>query len=93
MLSTTLYIDKEAELNMEQMDSRFCLKLSKLFEYDLSIIGKKDVFEKIHEVLEKNLFDCQRDKELEQQLINKELLLEQAQIECLKDRIESLQRG
>ncbi|BDB00419.1 hypothetical protein CBOS2020_04930 [Clostridium botulinum] len=51
------------------------LKLDKLFDYDLSIIGRREVFEKVCAVLERNLFDCPSYKELEEQLINKELLL------------------
>ncbi|EEZ28333.1 hypothetical protein MHI65_000581 [Clostridium botulinum] len=51
------------------------LKLDKLFDYDLSIIGRREVFEKVCDVLERNLFDCPSYKELEEQLINKELLL------------------
>ncbi|MHB9946932.1 hypothetical protein CF095_16350 [Clostridium botulinum] len=94
MLTTTLYANKEFEVNIEETENTFCLKLSKLFDYDLSIIGTRDVFEKIYQMLENNLFDCPRYRELEAKLINKELLLEEAQsqIECLKDKIDFLQR-
>ncbi|WP_242844830.1 hypothetical protein [Clostridium botulinum] len=52
------------------------LKLYKLFdEYALSIIGRREVLEKVCDVLPSNLFDCPIYSELEEQLINKELLL------------------
>ncbi|MBY6846752.1 hypothetical protein HYI19_18330 [Clostridium botulinum] len=94
MLSTTLYMDKETELTMDQHDNRFCLKLSKLFDYDLSIIGEKEVFEKLLELIEKNLYDETTTNELYERLVEKELLLEQSesQIQSLEDRIEFLQR-
>ncbi|EKN39142.1 hypothetical protein CFSAN001627_23084, partial [Clostridium botulinum CFSAN001627] len=39
MIDTTLYIDKETEVNIQEDDDSFLLKLDKLFDYDLSIIG------------------------------------------------------
>ncbi|MBE1306213.1 hypothetical protein G4W71_19675 [Clostridium botulinum] len=94
MLSTTLYMDKKTELTMDQDDNRFCLKLGKLFDYDLSIVGQREVFEKLHEFLEKNLYDETTANEIYEKLVEKELLLEQAesQIQSLEDRIEFLQR-
>ncbi|KOY64176.1 hypothetical protein [Clostridium sporogenes] len=94
MLSSTLYMDKETELTMDQQDDRFCLKLSQLFNYDLSIVGQREVFEKLNTILELKLYEEKTYKELEQQLINKELLLEQAEsrIQSLEERIEFLQR-
>ncbi|PIH02829.1 hypothetical protein [Clostridium combesii] len=94
MIDTTLYIDKETEVNIQEDDDSFLLKLDKLFDYDLSIIGRREVFEKVCDVLESNLFDCPSYRELEEQLINKELLLEEAQnqLECLKDRIDFLKK-
>ncbi|AUM91540.1 hypothetical protein [Clostridium botulinum] len=94
MLSSTLYMDKETELTMDQDDNRFCLKLGNLFEYDLSIVGQRELFEKIYEVLEQNLYDDDTNSELYEKLVEKELLLEQAesQIQSLEDRIEFLQR-
>ena len=94
MLSTTLYMDKETELAMDQGDNRFCLKLGKLFDYDLSIVGERQVFEELLELLEQNLYDEDTNNELYEKLVEKELLLEQAQsqIQSLQDRIEFLQR-
>jgi len=94
MLSSTLYADKETELTMNQQDDRFCLKLSKIFDYDLSIVGQREIFEKLHEFLEKNLYDELTYKELEEELINKEILAGQAQdkIDRLQDMIDFLQR-
>jgi len=93
MLSSTLYMDKETELTMDQQDNRFCLKLSQLFNYDLSIVGQREVFEKLHEFLEKNLYDELTYKELEEELINKEILMGQAQdkIDRLQEKVEFLQ--
>ncbi|HDK7215193.1 TPA: hypothetical protein PTV45_000553 [Clostridium botulinum] len=95
MLSSTLYADKETELAMDEKDNRFCLRLSQLFNYDLSIVGQREIFEKIYEVLEQNLYDEDTNSELYEKLVEKELLLEQAesQIQSLQDRIEFLQRG
>lgn len=94
MLSSTLYADKETELTMDGKDNRFCLRLGKVFEYDLSIVGEREVFEKLHEFLEKNLYDEVTYQELEEEIAVKELLLEQAesQVQALQDRIEFLQR-
>lgn len=94
MLSTTLYMDKETELNIEEVDNRFCLKLNKLFDYDLSIVGERQTFEKLLEFLEQNLYDEITTNELYKKLVEKELLLEQSesQIQTLEDRIEFLQR-
>ncbi|KEI87688.1 hypothetical protein N492_12200 [Clostridium botulinum B2 267] len=94
MLSTTLYADKETQLSIEENEGRFCLKLSKLFDYDLSIVGQREVFEKLNTILELKLYEEKTYKELEEQLINKELLLEEAQnqIEYLKNRIIFLER-
>ncbi|EKS4345819.1 hypothetical protein QB607_003856 [Clostridium botulinum] len=94
MLSTTLYMNKETELTMDQQDDRFCLKLSQIFNYDLSIVGERQVFEKLLEILERNLYDEDTNNELYEKLIEKELLLEQAesQIQSLEDRIEFLQK-
>ncbi len=93
MLSSTLYADKETKLTMNQQDDRFCLKLSKMFDCDLSIVGQREVFEKLHEFLEKNLYDELTYKELEEELINKEILAGQAQdkIDRLQDKIDFLQ--
>ncbi|HDK7158952.1 TPA: hypothetical protein PTV68_002486 [Clostridium botulinum] len=93
MLSTTLYMDKETELNIEEVDNRFCLKLNKLFDYDLSIVGQREVFEKIYEILEQNLYDELTYKELEEEVINKEILTGQAQdkIDRLQEKVEFLQ--
>ncbi|ENJ9653506.1 hypothetical protein AB2T14_001114 [Clostridium botulinum] len=95
MLSSTLYMDKETELTMDQQDDGFCLKLSQIFNYDLSIVGERQVFEKLLEILERNLYDEDTNNELYEKLVEKELLLEQAesQIQSLEDRIEFLQRG
>ena len=95
MLSSTLYMDKETELTMDQQDDRFCLKLGNSFEYDLSIVGQREVFEKLLELIEKNLYDETTTNEIYEKLTEKELLLEQAesQIQSLEDRIEFLQRG
>ncbi|GEM_PF-2133097 len=95
MLSSTLYMYKETELTMDQQDDRFCLKLSQLFNYDLSIAAERPVFEKLLEFLEQNLYDEDTNNELYEKLVEKELLLEQAQsqIQSLQDRIEFLQRG
>ncbi|KEI94453.1 hypothetical protein N496_19875 (plasmid) [Clostridium botulinum A2B3 87] len=84
-------MDKETEVNIRDADNTFCLNLNKLFDFDLSIVGKRQVFEKIYETLEENLYEYSY-RELEEQLVNKELLLEQAQseIECLKERINLL---
>ncbi|QRI55357.1 hypothetical protein JQS73_03035 [Clostridium botulinum] len=61
---------------MQEDDDFFLLKLYKLFdEYALSIIGRREVLEKVCDVLPSNLFDCPIYSELEEQLINKELLL------------------
>ncbi|MHB9927916.1 hypothetical protein [Clostridium botulinum] len=94
MLTSELYADKETQLIMDQQDDRFCLKLSQLFNYDLSIIGEKEVFEKLLELIEKNLYDETTTNEIYEKLVEKELLLEQAesQIQSLEDRIEFLQR-
>ncbi|MBE1304528.1 hypothetical protein G4W71_10895 [Clostridium botulinum] len=94
MLSTTLYADEETQLSIEENEGRFCLKLSKLFDYDLSIVGQREVFEKLNTILELKLYEEKTYKELEEQLINKELLLEEAQnqIEYLKNRIIFLER-
>ncbi|APC81454.1 TPA: hypothetical protein ACXDAZ_003505 [Clostridium botulinum] len=94
MLSSTLYADKETELAMEEKENRFCLRLSQLFNYDFSIVAERKLFEKLHEFLEKNLYDEVTYQELEEEIAAKELLLEQAesQIQTLEDRIEFLQR-
>ncbi|NFH48639.1 hypothetical protein FC976_15785 [Clostridium sporogenes] len=94
MLSSTLYMDKETELTMDQQDDRFCLKLSKMFDYDLSIVGERQVFEELLELLEQNLYDEITTNELYEKLTEKEFILEQAesQIQSLQDRIEFLQR-
>ncbi|MCC5437693.1 hypothetical protein [Clostridium botulinum] len=94
MLSSTLYADKETQFSIEENEGRFCLKLSKLFDYDLSIVGQREVFEKLNTILELKLYEEKTYKELEEQLINKELLLEEAQnqIEYLKNRIIFLER-
>ncbi len=94
MVDTTLYIDKETEVNIQEKDDSFLLKLDRLFDYDLSIVGRREVFEKVCDVLESNLFDCPSYRELEEKLINKELLLEQAQsqIEYLQNTIDCLKR-
>ncbi|CAM2843651.1 hypothetical protein [Clostridium sporogenes] len=94
MLSSTLYADKETELTMDQDDNRFCLKLGNLFECDLSIVGQREVFEKLLELIEQNLYDEDTNNELYEKLVEKELLLEQAQsqIQSLEDRIEFLQK-
>ncbi|NFT02233.1 hypothetical protein FDF18_02640 [Clostridium sporogenes] len=94
MLTSELYADKETELTMDQQDDRFCLKLSQIFNYDLSIVGERQVFEKLLEILERNLYDEDTNNELYEKLVEKELLLEQAQsqIQSLEDRIEFLQR-
>ncbi|NFC76714.1 hypothetical protein EXM99_08135 [Clostridium botulinum] len=93
MLSTTLYMDQETELNIEEVDNRFCLKLNKLFDYNLSIVGQREVFEKLHEFLEKNLYDELTYEKLEEELINKEILMGQAQdkIDKLQEKVEFLQ--
>ncbi|NFF68925.1 hypothetical protein FDJ64_18390, partial [Clostridium sporogenes] len=90
MLTSELYADKETELTMDQQDDRFCLKLSQIFNYDLSIVGERQVFEKLLEILERNLYDEDTNNELYEKLVEKELLLEQAQsqIQSLEDRIE-----
>ncbi|MBN3385897.1 hypothetical protein [Clostridium botulinum] len=94
MLSASLYMDKETELNIEEVNNRFCLNLTKMFGYDLRIVGTRETFERIYEILESNLYEYSY-RELEEQLVNKELLLEQAhdKIQSLEDRIEFLQRG
>ncbi|ACQ54883.1 hypothetical protein FDF29_11840 [Clostridium botulinum] len=94
MLSSTLYADKETQLTMDQQDDRFCLKLSQLYNYDFSVVGQRKVFEKLLELIEKNLYDETTTNELYERLVEKELLLEQAesQIQSLEDRIEFLQR-
>lgn len=94
MLSSTLYMDKETELAMDKKDNRFCLRLGEVFNYDLSIVGRREVFEKLHEFLEANLYDEDTNNELYEKLVGKELLLEQAesQIQSLEDRIEFLQK-
>ncbi|MBD5572360.1 hypothetical protein HYH82_15455 [Clostridium botulinum] len=94
MLSSTLYADKETQFSIEENEGRFCLKLSKLFDYDLRIVGQREVFEKLNTILELKLYEEKTYKELEEQLINKELLLEEAQnqIEYLKNRIIFLER-
>ncbi|MCR1166763.1 hypothetical protein NE169_15620 [Clostridium botulinum] len=94
MLSSTLYADKETQFSIEENEGRFCLKLSKLFDYNLSIVGQREVFEKLNTILELKLYEEKTYKELEEQLINKELLLEEAQnqIEYLKNRIIFLER-
>ncbi|NFA59498.1 hypothetical protein K8O96_11925 [Clostridium sporogenes] len=94
MLNSTLYMDKETELAIDEKDNRFCLRLSQLFNYDLSIVGERKLFEKLHEFLEANLYDDDTNSELYEKLVEKELLLEQAesQIQALEDRIEFLQR-
>ncbi|MBO0561553.1 hypothetical protein EXQ37_18335 [Clostridium botulinum] len=94
MLTSELYADKETELTMDQQDDRFCLKLSQIFNYDLSIVGERQVFEKLLEILERNLYDEDTNNELYEKLVEKELLLEQAesQIQSLEDRIEFLQK-
>ncbi|KOM97240.1 hypothetical protein ACP49_09210 [Clostridium botulinum] len=94
MLSSTLYADKETQLTMDQQDDRFCLKLSQIFNYDLSIVGQREVFEKLVELIEKNLYDETTANEIYEKLVEKELLLEQAesQIQSLEDGIEFLQR-
>lgn len=94
MLTTTLYANNEVDINIEEHDERFCLKLSKMFDYDLSIVGKRQVFEELLELLEQNLYDETTTNELYKKLVEKELLLEQAesQIQSLEDRIEFLQR-
>lgn len=52
------------------------VKIHKLFdEYALSIIGRREVPQKVYDVLPSNLSDCPIYSELEEQLINKELLL------------------
>lgn len=94
MLSSTLYMDKETELAMDEKDNRFCLKLSKIFDYDLSIVGQREIFENLNTILELKLYEEKTYKELEEELINKELILEQSKdkIQSLEDRIEFLQR-
>lgn len=93
MLSTTLYMDQETELNIEEVDNRYTLNLSSIFNYDLGIVGTRKMFERLHEFLEKNLYDELTYKELEEELINKEILAGQAQdkIDRLQDRIDFLQ--
>ncbi|MHB9947417.1 hypothetical protein CF095_18960 [Clostridium botulinum] len=93
MLSATLYADKETEINIEGENISFLLKLNKLFEYDLSIVGRREVFEKIYEALGKSLYDELTYKELEEELINKEILAGQAQdkIDRLQEKIDFLQ--
>lgn len=93
MLDSTLYADKETKITIKEINDRFCLKLSELFKYDLDIVGTRQVFENIHEVLENNLFEDISYKELSEELSNKELLLEQArsEIDGLKSRIEFLE--
>ncbi|NFO72000.1 hypothetical protein FDC51_17950 [Clostridium botulinum] len=93
MLSTTLYADKETEINIEGENVSFLLKLNKLFEYDLTIVGGRKVFEKIYEALGKSLYDELTYKELEEELINKEILAGQAQdkIDKLQEKIDFLQ--
>ncbi|MBY6844626.1 hypothetical protein HYI19_07395 [Clostridium botulinum] len=94
MLTSELYADKETQLIMDQQDDRFCLKLSQLFNYDLSIVGQREVFEKLLELIEKNLYDETTTNEIYEKLAEKEFILEQAesQIQSLQDRIEFLQR-
>ena len=79
---------------MDEKDNRFCLKLSKIFDYDLSIVGQREIFENLNTILELKLYEEKTYKELEEELINKELILEQAKdkIQSLEDRIEFLQR-
>ncbi|NFO72326.1 hypothetical protein FDC51_19740, partial [Clostridium botulinum] len=59
-----------------------------------SIVGERQTFEKLLEFLEQNLYDEITTNELYEKLVEKELLLEQAesQIQTLEDRIEFLQR-
>ncbi|MCC5429074.1 hypothetical protein LMP49_18605, partial [Clostridium botulinum] len=57
MLSSTLYADKETQFSIEENEGRFCLKLSKLFDYDLSIVGQREVFEKLNTILELKLYE------------------------------------
>ncbi|NFO72336.1 hypothetical protein FDC51_19805, partial [Clostridium botulinum] len=76
MLTSELYADKETQLTMDQQDDGFCLKLSQLFNYDLSIVGERQTFEKLLEFLEQNLYDEITTNELYEKLVEKELLLE-----------------
>lgn len=95
MMISTLYADEETEVIFLEEKNNLTLKLIKLFESDLTIIGKRELFEKIYEALEQNLYDEDTNSELYEKLVEKELLLEQAesQIQSLEDRIEFLQRG
>ncbi|EPY2295885.1 hypothetical protein ACXATC_003555 [Clostridium sporogenes] len=94
MIATTLYANNEADINIEEHDERFCLNLTQLFDYDFSIVAERKLFEKLLEILERNLYDEDTNNELYEKLVEKELLLEQAQsqIQSLQDRIEFLQR-
>lgn len=94
MIATTLYANNEVDINIEEHDERFCLNLTKLFDYDFSIVAERKLLEKLLEILERNLYDKDTNSELYEKLVEKELLLEQAesQIQSLEDRIEFLQR-
>ncbi|ACO84006.1 hypothetical protein [Clostridium botulinum] len=66
MADTVSYIDKEKELNIQEDDGFFLLKLDKLFdEYALSIIVRREVLQKVYDVLPSSLFDCPIYGELE----------------------------
>lgn len=95
MMVSTLYAGKKTEVMFLQEKDNYSLKLSNLFQNDLTIIGQRELFEKIYEILEQNLYDEDTNNELYEKLVEKELLLEQAQsqIQSLEDRIEFLQRG
>lgn len=41
MVGTTLYANNEVDINIAEHDDRFCLNLTKLFDFDLSIVGER----------------------------------------------------
>lgn len=94
MTNTKLNADKNSEVSLYSEGENFILRICHLFEDDLTLVASRELFEKIYEVLEQNLYDEDTNNELYEKLVEKELLLEQAQsqIQSLQDRIEFLQR-
>nr|DAK04233.1 MAG TPA: hypothetical protein [Caudoviricetes sp.] len=94
MTISKVVADKNSEVSLYSEDEYIVLRICHLFEDDLTIFSQRELFEKIYEVLEQNLYDEDTNNELYEKLVEKELLLEQAQsqIQSLQDRIEFLQK-
>ncbi|MGO5072380.1 hypothetical protein ACTQ4K_00265 [Clostridium sporogenes] len=94
MTTSKVVADKNSEVSLYNEGENLVMRICHLFEDDLILVASRELFEKIYEVLEINLYDEDTNNELYEKLVEKELLLEQAQsqIQSLEDRIEFLQR-